>query len=786
MAKALSAVLTALLLLFAAVPALAFDETDMVRIDAEIKAARTTLTNITAATDPSSITDDAINQQRGALDKLKSAAAATARQLDQPQADVAAQITQLGPPPGEGVTEPPELAQPRKILNERAAQLLGLRKQLELVAVEADQQLSRLSGIERDQFLNRVFAYEDSVLDPRLWWSAVTAATQFVARTANLLSQWWGRVSPEANFGVLAVTVLSLLITTWAVARSSRLFRGLASPELPATDGPDERASKVRRLWYAIFNFLRWSFGTLFALILLTIGLDAAGLLTPQFTLLLDGLAETVLQVFIYGGAAYMICQPTRPEARLVAIESAAARSLVIIIALASLVYSLGNALTNVATSLSIPVNFAVGVSALSALALIILIGLALIIIRREANKDIAKGETTYFLIWFLKFTPVIWVALLVGLGALAFGFIALGLFIAGNILESAMLAVVLGTLHAFAHALADAAAEATTRTGQLIRRATRWSEEGLARVILVFRTVIDVAASLLALLGLAALWAVSLVDFATVLRHAAEGFEVGNIAISPGALLAGLVILLLGIVITRYVTSWLQSRVLSATKLDKGAQDSIRTSAGYAGYAIAFAIALSAAGVNFSSLALIAGALGVGIGLGLQQIVTNFVSGLILLAERPIRIGDWVVTAAGEGIVKRINVRATEIETFDRSSLVIPNSNFIINPVRNWTLRDTIGHFTVQVSVSYDAKPDDVVKTLVDIASAHPKLMRHPGPEVTLVKLTPQAMEFELGGQLRNVLEAGSVASDLRMEIARKMGKKLLHIPSGQRPPTK
>jgi small-conductance mechanosensitive channel len=103
------------------------------------------------------------------------------------------------------------------------------------------------------------------------------------------------------------------------------------------------------------------------------------------------------------------------------------------------------------------PVSFAVGVSALSALALIALIALALIIIRREANKDIAKGETTYFLIWFLKFTPVIWVALLLALGALAFGFIALGLFIAGNILESAMLAVVLGTLHAFAHALADA-----------------------------------------------------------------------------------------------------------------------------------------------------------------------------------------------------------------------------------------------------------------------------------------------------------------------------------------
>jgi hypothetical protein len=114
--------------------------------------------------------------------------------------------------------------------------ILGLRKQLELVAVEADQQLSRLSGIERDQFLNRVFAYEDSVLDPRLWWSAVTAGTQFAARSANLLAQWWGRVSPEANFGVLAVTVLSLLIATWAW-RGPAACSGDASPELPATDG---------------------------------------------------------------------------------------------------------------------------------------------------------------------------------------------------------------------------------------------------------------------------------------------------------------------------------------------------------------------------------------------------------------------------------------------------------------------------------------------------------------------------------------------------------------------
>lgn len=782
MRAALAVLLAALwLALVSASPAIAFDDSDIQRIDIAIKSARATLNEIISNTDPATINEDAITQQRNALGKLKSAATATAKELDQPQADVVAQITQLGPLPEEGISEQPEIAAQRKFLNDRTALLSGLRKQLELVGVEADQQLSRLSTIERDQFLNRVFASEDSILDPRMWWASATAATQFVLRIGNLLSNWWKQVSPEANFGVLAVTLLSISALLFAINRMRRLFRGIMSTSLSEAGTEQQPVSHVRRLWHVIFNFLRLVVAVILVLLLVMIGLQASGLMTAQFELLIEGLADVVATTLVYTGAAYMVCQPSRPEARLVAIEGGAARSLVLITALASAAYYLGSALTNTATALSIPFSFAVGVSAISALALILLIGLALLIIRREADKGLALGETTYFLTWILKFTPFIWLLLAIALVALAFGFIALGLFIVGNVLETAMLAVVLGVLHAFSHAVSDAAADANSRTGKLVRRFTKWSEEGIARAVLIFRTISDIGTSILALLGLGALWAVSLLDFTTLVQNAARGFEVGNISISPSSLFAALLILLIGIVITRYFTGWLQNRVLSATKLDKGVQDSVRTTAGYSGYALAAGLALSAAGVNFSNLALIAGALGVGIGLGLQSIVTNFVSGLILLAERPVRVGDWIVTAAGEGIVKRINVRATEIETFDRSSIIIPNSNLIVNAVRNWTLRDTIGHFTVPVSVSYDGKPDEIVKLLLAIAAAHPKTMRHPGPGVSLVKLTPQAMEFEVGGQVRNVLDAAGVASDLRLEIVRVLGKKLLHIPTGR-----
>jgi potassium-dependent mechanosensitive channel len=775
-----------LLTICLSLPSLAFGDSDIANIESSIKTLRTSLANVTGAVDPATVSDEVFTQQRNALDGLKSDAVAIARSLDQPQADVAAQISQLGPAAAPDVAEPAEIAAQRKALADRASQLLGLRKQLELIVVEADQHHSRLSSIERDQFLNRVFASENSVLDPRLWWGAITASRIFVSRTSNLVIAWWSNVSAQANFSVLLAMVLALLLLFFGVNRLRRIFYGMLSPSLHAENGSDAQPSPVRKLWHAIFRYLQWVLLSLLSVMIVLIGLDAAALMTSQLEFLVGSIARAVVPVLLYTGAAYMVCQPTQPEARLVAIENSAARNLVILTALASTVYAVGSELTNVATALSVPFDFAVGVSALSAVGLVVFVGLGLLLIRREANKGIAVATTPYFLVWTLTFVPFIWLLLVFALGALAFGFIALGLFTVGNVLETAMLAVVLGVLHAFAHAIADAAGDARSRTGVMLRRFTSASEDGMARLILIFRTMSDLGTVIAAVFGLAALWAVSLLDFTSLVRKAADGFTIGNISVSPTSLFGALVILLLGIAITRYVTGWLQTRVLSATRLDKGVQDSVRTGAGYAGYILAALFALSAAGVSFSNLALVAGALGVGIGFGLQSIVNNFVSGLILLAERPVRVGDWIVTPSGEGIVKRINVRATEIEAFDGSSIIIPNLNLITTAVRNWTLRDTMGNFAVKVAVAYDGKADEIADTLKAMAVAHPKVMRHPSPTVKIVNLTPQAMEYELGGQVMNVLEADGVASDLRFEIVKTLGKKLLHIPVGAAKPVR
>ena len=190
--------------------------------------------------------------------------------------------------------------------------------------------------------------------------------------------------------------------------------------------------------------------------------------------------------------------------------------------------------------------------------------------------------------------------------------------------------------------------------------------------------------------------WTDTWIDIGSWLSSGFFGFEVAGVTIEPASLITAIAILLFGLAATNLITRWLDRRILSRSQLDKGVRDSVKKGIGYAGIFLAGVLALTSAGVGFSNIALIAGALGVGIGFGLQSIVNNFVSGLILLAERPVKVGDWIVVGAGEGFVKQINVRSTEIETFDNCTIIVPNSSLIAEPVKNWTHRDTVGKMTI------------------------------------------------------------------------------------------
>lgn len=752
------------LLLGLIAPTFAYDEVKLKDAERLAILLQAQLRGVAGRIDSGALQDDALASQRTTLEKIRTAAGVGADNAAGPLNEISTQVKGLGPPPENGVPEADSIAAQRKDLNTQLARATAAQKQFVLVGLEADQVLARLTNLQRSQFLQRIFKADKSVLNPALWADVWSGASILQTRIATTVSSGFANATGRTGYtGFLLVPLGMFLVGMFLFRLLPNLLARAGLHELTV---PDERPSGLQKLWHVIWNYLKYLVLLTAGVLLISASLDVTGLLSDPVAGLLKVLLDALEPVLLYGGLMYFVLAPRQQEWRLVALSGAAAKLLFAIVAAAYLVYGFGDQISNYASSLNLPVSFSVGQSALSALILIALIGVGLWLVRREAGKGLADQETPYFLTWFMSFMPMWWLLLLVASFALLFGYIALSYFIAGNLLDTAILVVTLGILHAFIDAFSTAALDPRSRTGHTIRRFTQWSEQGIQRVVLALRTVADAVLVVFGLLALVALWTVVLFDVSTFFTSLTQGIPIGSIVLSPKAIAIAFAVLAAGFTATRYVTRWLERRVLVDTQLDKGVQNSLRAMAGYTGYSLATLFALTAAGLDFSSLAIVFGALGVGIGLGLQSITNNFVSGLILLAERPIRVGDWVVTTSGEGIVKKINVRSTEIETFDSCSIIVPNSNLISGAVKNWTHRDSTGRFSVTVNFVHKADVDAVRKKLLSIVQDHPKVMRHPSPTVQLQQISLQGLDFEVGGFVRDVFEASSVASDVRLSI--------------------
>jgi potassium efflux system protein len=189
---------------------------------------------------------------------------------------------------------------------------------------------------------------------------------------------------------------------------------------------------------------------------------------------------------------------------------------------------------------------------------------------------------------------------------------------------------------------------------------------------------------------------------------------------------------------------------------------------------------AFSYAGFNLSNLAIVAGAFSIGIGFGLQSLVNNFVSGLILLAERPIRVGDLVVVGGEEGYVRKISVRSTEVETFDRAHVLIPNSYFITEKVKNWTFRNKIRRLAIPVGVAYGCDPRKVEAILLNVAQDNRDVLTTPQPFVDLEEFGVGNLNFKLYAFIDDITKTTRIRTDLRIAILDAFAQAGIIIPFG------
>jgi small-conductance mechanosensitive channel len=255
---------------------------------------------------------------------------------------------------------------------------------------------------------------------------------------------------------------------------------------------------------------------------------------------------------------------------------------------------------------------------------------------------------------------------------------------------------------------------------------------------------------------------------------------ELRTLHFAPQAIATAIAVLVVGLALTRLVKRWLERRFLPATSLDIGVRSSILTGLSYAGILLALLAATNALGINLDKITLIASALSVGIGFGLQSIIQNFVSGAILLIERPIKIGDWVAASGAEGSVRRINVRATELATADGSIAIVPNSSFISANVLNRTGAGVADRVEMTIKVTGSSSPADARDAILKIVEGRSDILRQPAPKLLFTDVTDGTYGFamhaygqagrpvaEVRSDLLYALVAGLAASELKASIS-------------------
>ena len=394
---------------------------------------------------------------------------------------------------------------------------------------------------------------------------------------------------------------------------------------------------------------------------------------------------------------------------------------------------------------------------------LIISFCLLALLMRKELWQ--ATTDKQYTVFWQRARVFIAILVLAIPLSATA-GYVALSSLFAKQLVLTAVLLMLVKVLRSISADFIEELLNAETLVGAKIQDALALTSEGRDMLRFWLKLALNTLILLAGAITFLILWGAAGDDLTNWINKAFFGFKVGSITISISDIFMAILLFTAILVGTRILQRVLELQILLRTRLNAGIQNSILAMLGYIGFILAMLIAISTLGVDLSKLAIFAGALSVGIGFGLQNVVNNFVSGLILLAERPIKVGDWVVVGDRQGYVKKINVRATEIMTFDRASVFIPNSNLIANPVLNWTHADKTGRVIIPVGVAYGSDTNKVRDILFAIAKDHPKVMVNPAPSVIFKGFGNSALDFELRAFLKEVDQIMSVTSDLCFAI--------------------
>lgn len=697
-------------------------------------------------------------------------------------ADVQARLAELGTPTKDAKESPDVVAQ-RAQLVKAVATLDSQIKLARLLAVEAEQAAATALEQRRLQFGARLSERTPAVVDPAFWNELRSDLPADWRRLKSLGAQWRssiGAVSP-GSWLVVAAVVAALLL---ACAVAQRVLLHIAAKRVPP--------GRLRRSLHAAGTLALWTLTPGLAAHAALVGL-ASGEPVPAVVAKLLVSIEAILWFagFVAGlGAALLMAD--KPSWRLPPISDATARRLRWFPHLTAAAIMLGWASSRVALVIDAGLATTWAVNLLTSSTFAALIAGALLQLKRSRGREGAQavapgghpvpaGHGAPALpLWLPTLRGAVWAVVLASLAASLAGYVALGAFAISQLVWGL---IVFGTAYLLAALVDDlfmtllaptvappegdadapptaADAPAGTAAPPKTREQTAVLLSGLSRILIASFAVV----LLMAPFGEGPL---------ELLRRAGrvgEGIAIGEFNVKPSALLQAGLVLVLGLFAVRVFKGWLVDRYMPTTRMDAGMRLSVGTLIGYVGAVVVVALAMSAVGVGLERVAWVASALSVGIGFGLQAVVQNFVSGLILLAERPVKVGDWVSLAGVEGDIRRINVRATEIQMGDRSTVIVPNSEFITKIVRNVTYTDPLGMVQIKLPMPLSTDTRKAREVLLQALQEHPGVLDSPAPNVQLDGIDGANLVFNATGFVRSPRAAYGVRSDVLFDALERL----------------
>ena len=750
------------LMLLAGAPASAQSAADSFRT--RLSDAKAKLESIDVTLARPDLDDATLLRIRNDVEPVRLALAALQTDATGPRDGAKARLDQLGPAPKpEEAPESTDVQATRKREGSAFGDLDGVIKEAQVQLVRADQLANAITERRRQAFAEQLTQRSVSMLDPDFWLQVLAD----LPRAGWSLSLTWYDASnyfwSRAGLPSLALALAILVAGALAALVLRRRLRALRERIARREGEPMRFLSALDTLLSIAYAVAGWPMIALVPMLA-----SRAADLLPERALsqIGTGLFGALMIAVVYDATGEGILAVDKPALRLLPLSEWAVKRIrrrtrwtAVILGAYALAQAVGKAIYA-------PISLTVAATALASL-LFALISTSLLIRLRSAPTGLAgEGGSPPDEINRLDILrPLLWIAVIGVYACLVTGYVALAGFFAFFPLSAVFIAAIAYILVV----LID------TGLGEGLAGDSKYAR-GVARAIGVRPKNIAFAGTLLSgLLRFVVVAAAALImtgplgfysaDIFAAVQRAFFGFQVGGFTISPSSILVGILLLVVLMVVTRFVQRWMRGTLLPRTTLDAGLQNSITTIIGYVGVVLASAIALSEVGLDLQNFAIVAGALSVGIGFGLQSIVSNFVSGLILLAERPIRVGDIIAVAGEEGFVRRISVRATEIETYDRATLIIPNSQLITGTVKNWVYGNTWSRVRVSLAVGYDADVEAVRAAMLAAAEGDPRILPSPPPRVFLVKLGDASLEFELIAVVASVETLAAVRSDLQLQ---------------------